>query len=80
MPARLDERRPRSRLGQSRRPEIAFLRCDPCAYCGGPGGAIDHIVPGRGGTHGADNLTGACQRCNEAKGRWPLLAFLLLSA
>lgn len=59
--------------------EYAYLRLDPCAYCGGPGGTIDHIVPRvAGGAPTAWNLTGACAACGVLKGRWPLLAFLLL--
>jgi 5-methylcytosine-specific restriction endonuclease McrA len=59
--------------------EYAYLRLDPCAYCGGPGGTIDHIVArAAGAAPTAGNLTGACPACNEAKGRWPLWPFLLL--
>jgi hypothetical protein len=59
--------------------EYAYLRADPCSFCGGMGGTIDHIVcPARGGTDTPDNLTGSCGACNEAKARWPLLVFLLL--
>jgi 5-methylcytosine-specific restriction endonuclease McrA len=59
--------------------EYAYLRLDPCAWCGGPGGTIDHIVPRAVGAAATDlNLTGSCAACNEAKGRWPLLPFLLL--
>jgi 5-methylcytosine-specific restriction endonuclease McrA len=61
--------------------EYAYLRLDPCAYCGRPaGGTIDHIVGlAVGGTPTAENLTGACRACNEAKGRrWPMLVLLLL--
>jgi 5-methylcytosine-specific restriction endonuclease McrA len=61
--------------------EYGYLRVDPCAWCGGPGGTIDHITArARGGTHSPDNLTGACAACNEAKGLWPLLVFMLLRA
>jgi 5-methylcytosine-specific restriction endonuclease McrA len=61
--------------------EYAYLRADPCSYCGGPGGTIDHIIPAaRGGLSTSDNLTGSCEACNLAKGAWPLLPFLLLRA
>lgn len=26
-------------------PWAPVLRRDPCSYCGGPGGTVDHIVP-----------------------------------
>lgn len=49
------------------------LRQDPCSYCGGPGGTIDHIEPrskrvrGIGGAHSWLNYTGSCQPCNGRK-------------
>ncbi len=57
-----------------------YLRLDPCAYCGAcPALTIDHVVArAAGAAPTAGNLTGACPACNEAKGRWPLLIFLLL--
>ena len=40
----------------------------PCAYCGGRGGTVDHVVPlARGGLHEASNLASACASCNFAK-------------
>jgi 5-methylcytosine-specific restriction endonuclease McrA len=40
-----------------------------CAYCGQPGGEVDHIIPlARGGTHSIGNLTSSCRRCNSSKG------------
>jgi len=56
------------------------LRRDLCAYCGNPGGTLDHIVPRRGSRKQSgplSNLTGACQRCNGEKGQTPLLLYLL---
>lgn len=54
------------------------LHRDPCAYCGGPGGSVDHIVPVRhGGIADPTNLTSACAACNTVKGETPLLQFLL---
>lgn len=54
-----------------------YLRNDPCAYCGGPAQALDHIVPREGG--GDDdwtNLTAACNSCNSKKRTKSLLMFL----
>lgn len=54
------------------------LRRDPCAYCGGPGGAIDHIdSTARGGEDDPANLTGACRECNSRKGAAKLLRSLM---
>lgn len=40
----------------------------PCAYCGGPSTAIDHIVPqSRGGGHRMRNLAPSCGPCNAEK-------------
>jgi 5-methylcytosine-specific restriction endonuclease McrA len=56
----------------------AVLRRDPCAYCGGKGGEIDHIVPySKGGENDWTNFTSACGRCNRSKNARPLLTFLL---
>lgn len=57
---------------------ITVLRRDPCAYCGGPAGQVDHIEPvvGGGRNHWS-NLTAACQPCNRAKWSKPLLLALL---
>jgi 5-methylcytosine-specific restriction endonuclease McrA len=55
-----------------------MLERDPCAYCGGPGGTVDHIEPlADGGTHTVDNLAGACKRCNGGKCNRSLLEVLL---
>jgi len=59
---------------------IAVIEKDPCAYCGGEGGTIDHVIPlSRGGEHGDTNVVGACRRCNSSKSARPLLIFLLNS-
>lgn len=61
-------------------PFLNVLLNDPCAYCGSRGGrmTIDHIVPVvEGGTHGPDNLTGACYSCNSSKQADSLLLFML---
>jgi 5-methylcytosine-specific restriction endonuclease McrA len=85
---RLDYYRAYGRTAQMRRhgsrgaAEYAeMVRADPCCYCGGAGGQADHIEPlADGGPHHPDNLTGACIRCNSAKGDRSLLAFLLYRA
>lgn len=60
----------------------AVLKCDPCAYCGGPSQTVDHIVPTGPGARRtlrspAQNGTGACHECNNLKADIPLLRFLL---
>ncbi len=61
---------------------LRLLRADPCAYCGRPGGTVDHVDPrsrrprGLGSAHGWLNVVGACARCNAAKRDSSLLAFL----
>jgi 5-methylcytosine-specific restriction endonuclease McrA len=62
---------------------LRLARQDPCAYCGGPGGTVDHVEPrsrpvrGIGGTaHTWLNVVGACAACNGAKRDRPLLRFL----
>jgi len=47
---------------------VDALRADPCAYCGDPGGTIDHVKPkALGGSDSDMNLTGCCRRCNTRK-------------
>lgn len=51
---------------------------DPCAYCGRPSAAVDHIVPVlHGGADRWDNYTAACRRCNSGKNARSLLDFLM---
>src|SRR5215216_815942 len=58
---------------------IASIVNDPCSYCGGPAGEVDHIVAVRsGGTGDWDNLASACRSCNASKGDKSLLRFLLV--
>lgn len=53
------------------------MRRDPCAYCGGPSQASDHIVPKcDGGPDDWTNRSSACHRCNSTKQSSPLLTFL----
>jgi hypothetical protein len=55
-----------------------IVACDPCSYCGGPGGTLDHIDPiVTGGANDWQNLTGACHSCNSRKREVPLLLALL---
>jgi hypothetical protein len=58
-----------------------IVKRDPCPYCGRfteGRQTLEHIVPlADGGTAHWTNLSGACCRCNQAKGRTPLLLFLL---
>lgn len=55
-----------------------ILRCDPCCYCGSQHEHVDHIVPiSQGGESSWDNLTSACQSCNNKKIDKPMLLFLL---
>lgn len=60
--------------GESHREAWArIIRADPCAYCGGSGGTVDHIEPksrsviGLGGAHCWANFIGSCSRCNGRK-------------
>lgn len=40
-----------------------------CAYCGGHGDTLDHVIPeSRGGLNTWDNLVAACAQCNGRKG------------
>lgn len=50
---------------------------DSCAYCGGTGGHLDHVVPlSEGGLHEWSNLTSACGRCNQSKNNKGMLLWL----
>lgn len=75
--ARLDRH---ARRGQPIETEHALiLLADPCAYCGEPATAIDHITPiTKGGTSEWENLAPACGSCNSSKGNRLLLTFLLV--
>lgn len=74
-------RQPKERMSTESRWYIGVLREDPCAYCGGPGGTIDHIVPKfSAGENQWSNFTSACFGCNNRKKARPLLAYLLTTA
>ena len=76
--ARADRRK--RYLGRNRdayRYALELLK-DPCAYCGGRAGQVDHIVSlAAGGDNSLENLTAACRSCNSEKRDNPLLIFLL---
>ncbi len=56
-----------------------ILLADPCCYCGGMAGTIDHITPViEGGSGEWWNLTAACLSCNSRKNRRSLLGLLML--
>lgn len=58
----------------------AVKRLDPCAYCGGRGGSLDHIEANGRETRMRDaipNLAGSCVGCNAQKQRTSLLRYLL---
>lgn len=67
------------KLSKSRRRSRwrTLMRREPCSYCGGPGGSIDHIVPlSQGGMDKRWNCAPACRECNTEKGNRSLPAFL----
>lgn len=68
----------RAGKGPDERDYIRVLVGDPCSYCGGEAGSIDHIVPlAADGGNEWSNLTAACVRCNSSKNSRSLLAYLL---
>lgn len=49
-----------------------------CLYCGLLATTIDHVIPqARGGSWHITNLVASCQECNQAKGDFPLVEFLI---
>lgn len=57
---------------------LKLIRRDPCSYCGGGGGTVDHIEPKvRGGLNHWSNYAPACRSCNSSKNDSPLLIYLL---
>jgi len=76
--ARSDQRRRSVGRSQESVDYAEILRRDPCSYCGGEGGVIEHIDSLKaGGTNEWANLTGSCARCNGRKRTKTLLLFLL---
>ena len=70
-------------IAESTSPEAAeawknIIRADVCAYCGGPGGTIDHIISRAmgGSPKSIRNWTGACAGCNGRRGSRGVLYFL----
>lgn len=57
---------------------LLVLADDPCSYCGGVGGTLDHVVAlADGGRHSEENLAGACRSCNARKSDFGLLQWLM---
>jgi len=57
------------------RPGVLARDNATCAYCGGHGSTIDHIVPrSRGGKNSWLNTVAACGGCNQRKGDRELAA------
>lgn len=76
--ARRHARRALEPLGSEDVAYVAIIQRDPCAYCGGLGGTVDHIRPvSAGGGNSWENFTGACLGCNSSKNTRELLQFLL---
>lgn len=77
--------RRRALLAPDKIPEAEWLElcaayCNVCAYCGIATSNLtqDHIVAlAAGGTHDITNIVPACQPCNSAKRKKPVLLFLL---
>ena len=76
--AQYREQRQGGALTESGAEYAEVLFGDPCSYCGGSAGEIDHIHPiARGGTGEVMNLTSSCRTCNARKYTKSLLHFLL---
>lgn len=79
-PEKRREARRRRRYGAGDPETIAYvevLRSDPCVYCGGAAGTLEHIVPvSTGGDNHWTNYASACLGCNISKNATPLLIFL----
>jgi len=68
------------RLPRSSTPNPAFdeiVRQDPCSWCAGEGGTVEHVKPrGAGGSNTWDNKAGACWHCNHERGKATILQYL----
>lgn len=68
----------RARLSGVDAAATLYLLNDPCSYCGGSAGEIDHIIPAINGGSGDEiNLTAACRSCNASKNDRSLLTYLV---
>lgn len=73
----MEQRRPRNRDEDSA-DYADILVHDPCSYCGGEAGSIDHIdAIHHGGENHWSNYTAACRACNGGKRERSLLTYLL---
>lgn len=71
------ERRAAREVRQSEAAYVAAMLADPCAYCGEPSEALDHITArSRGGDDHWSNRAGICASCNSAKHTRGLIWFL----
>lgn len=54
-----------------------ILQRDPCSYCNGRGGTVDHVRPlAIGHDDGIANWAGACEGCNGRKADQGVLWFI----
>jgi 5-methylcytosine-specific restriction endonuclease McrA len=58
----------------------AMLRRDPCSYCFGEGGTVEHLVPRAEARGLLENIVGACARCNSSRHGVGVLTMLLRGA
>lgn len=73
----LNYMRRRAGVDAHAREYVPILRGDPCSYCGGAAGEVDHIDAAVTSLDGSwENLTAACRNCNARKSDKPLLLFL----
>lgn len=67
---------------------LNIIKEDPCVYCGGAGGTVEHIVPQSHpawrrrnprdtGPHHWSNMAMSCRSCNSRKSGKGLLVFLI---
>jgi 5-methylcytosine-specific restriction endonuclease McrA len=57
-----------SRYDEDSKVVLGQIILDPCSYCGGPAGAVDHITAlSAGGASHWSNITGACLVCNHLR-------------
>lgn len=48
----------------------AEMKQQPCHYCGGEGGTVDHVIPhSQGGPNRKENCVPACGPCNRKRGK-----------